>query len=946
MPRVERDLRDGATVKADPRVVRPIRVTSVRTVPLVVLALLASSILVAAPSEALVGTPVRYVVAFTQLPAGAAVGGTWLGGTIYHVDPVLKFLGVESTSADFKPNAHAEPAVRYVELDLAYGAHLSPNDPEHASQYAPTQVRLPLAWDATTGDVDAKVCVVDSGARATHLDLAGARYLGGWDFVGNDADPADDNGHGTHVLGIAAAGVGNAVGVAGAGNVGYLVAKVLPASGPASWSDIASAIRWCADAGGPRTVISMSLGGGTYSQVVDEATLYAYNEKGSLLVASTGNGGCEDCVQYPAKLEQVIGVACTTAAEAACAFQSSGDEAELTAPGENVLSTCHAGDEAYCLLSGTSMSTPLVSGVAALYWSQDTTITNVDLRTRLRQTAQDLQPAGRDERSGFGEVDAHCLFTGETGCNAPSNNLFATAQSIARTPFARDQGTQGATTEAAEPSACPDTGATVWYKWTAPASATATVSTSGSGFDTVVAVYKGSSLSALETVDCNDDDAGTPQSRVTFTTLAGVTYAFQVGGRGGATGPLKVQVECPACLGPDNDDFSLAQAVTLVPSAKRQATTAATTQAGEPLNCGGGMTRTVWFRWVPQASGTATIDTHGSTYDTILAVYTGSAVSNLVRVGCNDQASGTDQSELTLAVTAGTTYHVQVGGFSGQTGALQLHVQCASCTSGPANDARERAGVVNWIPYSTTQATTSATLEPGEETPCGTLASTVWFRLTAAVDASLAAHTFDSNYDTVLAAYEENGGSLSLLRCNDDHNRKKTSHANFNVQAGKTYWFQVGGSNGATGELRFRVECTPSCVVTHPGNDDVANAYPITSPPPTWTNLQSTSGYTLQPGEPAPLCAGTVGATAWYSLSPVVPKAYALDTGGSGYDTVLAVYLRLGDTWIPWACSNDFLGMGSASKVVYVGIPAPGVSYMVQVGGVNGASGLARVTAA
>jgi thermitase len=353
--------------------------------------------------------PLRhYVVGFKALPTGLTTDNTFQGADVLRVDRVLDFARVATrTPADFLARTTSDDRVRYVEPDpVRKLIEYTPNDPFFSSQYGPQQVRAPEAWDTTLGDMDARVCIVDTGVRYTHEEIAGSRWLGGFDYVNNDADPADDNGHGTHVAGTAAGSIDNAKGIAGIGNVGIHGVKVLNASGDGAWSWVASGIRWCADNGGPRVVISMSLGGGVGAQVLQDAVIYAQS-RGALQVAAAGNGGpCSNCIGYPAKYPEVIAVTCTDSAKNQCIFSSDGPESELAAPGQGILAAWHSGDTSYNTISGTSMSTPHVSGVAALVWSHVTGLTASELRQRLRNNAQDRGPVGWDEQYGYGIVDA------------------------------------------------------------------------------------------------------------------------------------------------------------------------------------------------------------------------------------------------------------------------------------------------------------------------------------------------------------------------------------------------------------------------------------------------------------------------------------------------------------------------------------------------------------
>ena len=367
-----------------------------------------------------------YVVGFRAFPRGLQPGERFLGATVQRVDGVLGFARVSTANpAEFRSRARADARVRYVEPDPELQLiERTPNDPRFGDQYGPQQVRAPEAWDTTLGDLDAKVCVVDTGLRYTHEDVAGARWLGGTDVYNGDANPADDNGHGTHVTGIAAASIDNAKGIAGIANVGIYAVKALSSLGGAPWSTVATAIRWCADNAGPRVVINLSLGSAVGATVLLSAVLYAYGE-GALLVAAAGNSGpCSNCVLYPARYQEVVAVTCTTASKSQCGFSSDGPESELAAPGDAILSLSHAGDTLYTTKGGTSMSAPHVAGVAALVWSQVTSLTAENVRQVMRSHAQDLGVGGWDEQFGYGLVDAKATLDAAIVPPPPETRVF------------------------------------------------------------------------------------------------------------------------------------------------------------------------------------------------------------------------------------------------------------------------------------------------------------------------------------------------------------------------------------------------------------------------------------------------------------------------------------------------------------------------------------------
>ncbi len=213
-----------------------------------------------------------------------------------------------------------------------------------------------------------------------------------------------------------------------------------------------------------------------------------------------------------------------------------------------------------------------------------------------------------------------------------------------------------------EPLSCGDSefARTLWHTFTPAGDMRVNVFVSSADFDTELAVYTGSNERALTQVTCNDDANETTLSSLSFDAEGGTTYRVQLGGWHGATGSAEVMFEA---VEPANDDFADATSVDALPYDVTQVTGGSTTQSGEPLACAdASIGRTVWFSYTPSRDGAVEISTVGSEFDTVVGVYTGSAVDALAQVGCNDDAVG-NKAAVTAFLTAGTTYHVQVGGY-------------------------------------------------------------------------------------------------------------------------------------------------------------------------------------------------------------------------------------------------------------------------------------------
>jgi subtilisin family serine protease len=371
----------------------------------------ASLVAVALPADGRPGSgPVDYIVLFDALPAER---GHYGGEPVVAADESLRFLVVRAGDPEaLERRAARDPHVAGYERDLEdMHALLTPTDPLYAGyQYdlKPATTNVEAAWDVTLGASDVLVCVVDTGQYRAHQDFAGTLW-GPWkDFVAGKANAYDDNGHGTHVAGTIAAGLGNGKGVAGvAPAVTLAAAKVLNRQGSGTYSAVAMGITWCADQGAE--VINLSLGGG-FSSTVANAVTYATG-RGALVVAAAGNSGpCGNCVSYPARQAEAMAVSCTDQANALCSFSSQGPEVDIAAPGKSIASTYPAGvqpcqkrnTDCYVLLSGTSMSAPHVAGLAALVKSAHPALTMEQVRARIQATAADLGATGPDALYGAG----------------------------------------------------------------------------------------------------------------------------------------------------------------------------------------------------------------------------------------------------------------------------------------------------------------------------------------------------------------------------------------------------------------------------------------------------------------------------------------------------------------------------------------------------------------
>ncbi|WP_231185078.1 S8 family serine peptidase [Haladaptatus sp. DYF46] len=339
---------------------------------------------------------------------------------VVHKNEHLRYVAVKLSSAmpdsarqSFMDAIEQRDGIKYAEENATHESLLTPNDPKFGQQYAPQMVHSDDAWDTTLGSSDVTVAVIDTGAQYDHPDLA-ANYKSnpGRDFADDDSDPypdaPQDEYHATHVSGIAAGVIDNGTGVAGQGNSSLINGRALDEDGSGSTSDIADAIRWAADQGAD--VINMSLGGGGYTSTMKNAVTYASNN-GVFIAAAAGNNGSSS-VSYPAGYSECLAVSAIDSNGNLASFSQYGSKVELCAPGVDILSTTTEARGSYEKLSGTSMATPVVAGVAGLTLSQ-WDLTNSELRSHLKNTAVDVGLSSN--KQGSGRVDSYNAVTTQPG---------------------------------------------------------------------------------------------------------------------------------------------------------------------------------------------------------------------------------------------------------------------------------------------------------------------------------------------------------------------------------------------------------------------------------------------------------------------------------------------------------------------------------------------------
>jgi hypothetical protein len=412
---------------------------------------------------------------------------------------------------------------------------------------------------------------------------------------------------------------------------------------------------------------------------------------------------------------------------------------------------------------------------------------------------------------------------------------------------------------------------------------------------------------------------------------------------------------------PANDNFANAISITLASNTVPGSNVGATKEPGEPTptDTGGA---SVWWNWLAPASGVMNINTIGSSFDTILGVYTGSAVNSLTLVAANDDYGGQHTSLVTFSAVVGTTYQIVVDGYGGATGSIVVTVDALPSITSPTT----AAGTVG-IPFSYTMAARNGAagfkangLPPNLvlDSPSGVISGL------PAVGGS---------FPVPLTATNAFGTSTTNLQLNIDTMPVITSATTASGTVGASFAYTITAVNSPTsfgvsglpsplsldsssgvisgipadnGIFNVTLSATnatgsttsPLTLDLRPANDDFANAIAIIG-----TNrvFASNPGATLETGEPAH-DGKPSGASVWWTWTAATNGTVTVDTIGSSFDTLLAIYTGSAVNALTGIAADDDSGGNATSLVTFAAVA--GTTYNIAVAGFGSATGNITLT--
>jgi subtilisin family serine protease len=668
------------------------------------------------------------------------------------------------------------------------------------------------------GRITASACFSTTASGSTSLCPAGASTdtttPGAGDdcaFTGDTETPIAGCGHGTHVAGIAAGAsfldpnTGDTlIGVApGANIIAVQVFSRFTSSGDCGSSvpcalsyssDQLAALEWLYT---NRTTfslasINMSLGGGRFTAFCNTDSRYSVinnlRTAGVATAIASGNNGFSDSIGAPSCVEPAITVGATNDSDVLASFSNSSALVDVLAPGVSINSAAPTIDDTLPgrtrSISGTSMATPHVAGAIALLRASRPTASVDAIENALEAT-------GIPVTNGNNNVTSPRIRVDLADAQLAANPGGAVAGVMTVSPLAgfnaSGSGSDGANYGSRDYTLTNTSGATI--NWQAVGGADWLVLTTvGGGADTpdgAAADTESGSLAAGASV--------VVRASVNPAGLSGGNYLGTITFTANGASP-GLQVAASLSVGatrPVNDNFANALVLTQPSQVVAFNSTGATKETGEPNHTSGGGA-SVWWRWTAPVSGLVRAETQSAGFDTMMGVYTGSAVNALSIIGQNDDIAfpSNTQSRVDFTATAGTTYYIAVDGYNGASGNANLSV---GMLAAPANDNLASAQTLSGANGSVSASNVNATLETGESQHGGTAGgASVWFAWQAPASGPVA-FTATGGSAALLAAYSANSHGGTAI------SQSASGSIDFDAASGSTYYIALDGTGGAQG---------------------------------------------------------------------------------------------------------------------------------------------------
>lgn len=582
---------------------------------------------------------------------------------------------------------------------------------------AGADISATTAWDTRTSAANVIVAVIDSGLYLGHEDIAANLWTNSAEIAGDGRDndgngyiddvhginaidgvssalkgnPSDDDGHGTHVAGIIGAVGNNGTGIAGvAWQVRLMPLKFLDSQGKGTSSDAIECYNYAIARGASVINASYGIQAGAGYDVSELWAIQRAQAKGIIVVCAAGNDAADtdSAPSYPAchAADNVLSVGNSTDLDDVATSSNRGSgSCDLFAPGSEILSLAPLGTGVpYAELSGTSMAAPHVTGAVALLRAQFPADSYRQTINRLLRGVDRLSAySGKCQTGGRLNLAKALSATDST----PFNDAFANAATLAGPVVSIRSSNTNATRESGEPSVAGSVAqASLWFAWTAPSSGAVTIDTAGSGFDTLLAVYGGTSLGSLSLIAENDNGTTwSTSSRVSFQASAGVTYRISIASKTSSTGLVMAKIGTVAA----HDTFATPRELSGISPLQQDTNATATSEPNEPAIAGISGGKSLWYRWTAPQSARYEFSVTSASFAPLLAVYTGESLQTLQPV--SSFAGSTGSPTCVFSATAGQSYllcvNSQVAGTGGPFALSLTDVSWNGYMGGPVTNA-------------------------------------------------------------------------------------------------------------------------------------------------------------------------------------------------------------------------------------------------------------------